>query len=443
VPSATTETRIVPQTFWSKVRNATRLLPKKQETRGALDNLAGVSDFGQPQSWLLNFLGLPSKSGAAVSHTTAMNIPTVYACVNILSEAMATIPLRLYRKTANGREEATDLDLYDLMVTSPDGFRTAFEWRRFMQACLSWRGNAYSRIYRNTYGEPERIIPLNPEFVSIWPQADGTALYRYKSENIPFTDIVHLKGLSTNGWIGHSPITLMREALGLALTTEEHASRHFANGATPGGLLVVPKNLTSQQLEELEAQWDTKHRGVGSVNRPMIASGGLDWKQIGLSNEDSQFLASREFQVDEIAMGFRVPVVLIRNTSKASSWGTGIETITQGFVKFTLAPLARSWEQSLDLSLLTYAQRKAGYYFSFDFRSLMRGDAKTRAAFYQTMRNIGAMSVNEIRAEEHFNDLPDNIGDDYRLPFNGTGGAVAAQPAIAKGDEVEAGDDES
>ena len=418
--------------------NAARALFGRGEARGVLDNLDGVSDFGQPQSWLLNFLGLPSKSGAAVSHVTALNLPIVYRCVDFLSATIATMPLKLYRRTANGRDEVRDDPLWDLVHVSPDGFHTAFEWKRQMQGAISLRSNGYSRVFRNTYYEVQSIRPLNPDFVSIWPRADGGAVFRYRDENIPSEDIIHIKGLTNNGWVGLSPVVLGREAIGLGLTLEEFASRFFSNGAAPGGILISPKSLTQDQVDNLAAQWDERHRGVGASNRPAVVWGGIDWKPIGVNAEQAQLLGVREFQDTEIAMIFGIPSVLIKDTSKVSSWGSGIQQIVQGFVKFTLSPIARNWEEKLNLVLLTQKQRASGLYFRFDFDSLLRGDEAARAAFYQVMRNIAAMSVNEIREKEHLNELPDHIGGNFQLPFNGSGGATKPQegdsePAAAGG----------
>lgn len=418
--------------------------PRRMEQRGGLDNLSGVSDFGNPQSWLLTFLGLPSKSGAAVSHVTAMNVSVVYRCVTLLANIIGTLPLRLYQRTAgNSREEARAHPLWDLMTVSPDGFHSDFEFRQFMQGCLSLRGNAYALLTRDRHFAVTNIEAVRPDFITIWPQADGTAIYRFKGKNYPWYNVLHLRGLTSNGYLGNSPITMLREPIGLAMTTEEHASRFFANGAAPGGILTSPKSLGDKQLADLRAEWDMQHRGVGSTNRPMIAYGGLDWKQISIDPEDAQLLQARKFQIEEIARAFGVPLVLLGSTEKATSWGTGIEQFNRGFIDYTLAPLAKGWEKSLDLLLLSREERAAGFYFGFDFRALMRGDAAARAAFYTAMRNIGAMSVNEIRAEEHMNDLPDEIGDNYRLPFNGVGGAAPAQPEEAKvGAQDEPDDDD-
>lgn len=398
-----------------------------------------ASDLINPTSWLSAFFnGAKTKSGACVNHNTALTVTTVLRCVSLRSGALGRLPLGLYQKTAAGREEITDHPLYSIIKTSPDGIRTAFSWRQSMEAWALLRGNGYSRIRRNRFFEIEAIEWMSPVEVENWVTPAGMPYYRYRGEVLRTDDVFHHRNFSLDaGLTGLSTVTLMREQIGLALSTQEHGSRFFSNGASPGVVLVAPLSATAEQLKVIRAEIDKNNVGVGNSNKPFLAYGGLDVKPISLSMADSQFLESRKFDVEEIARAFGVPPHLVGQSEKSTSWGTGIESMNRGFVDWTLSDQLKAFEQECDLQLLTEQERRSGMYFKFNLKALLAGSASERAAFYRTMREIRAININEIRRAEDMNDLPDNIGDNPREDFNTASGKVPAQTTAQTNNPIE------
>lgn len=416
----------------SRVHQGRDIHASRAERRGY-----STSSLQNPSPSLLNALGFPVKSGATVNPETAMNVSAVYACVQILSSAIARLPLRIMRKTPGGCEEVTDHPACDLVKHTPDGVRTAYAWRQMMDATTLLRGNAPAFIKRNAYFEPEALGWMNPLQFEIWQTPEGVPFYRYRGQVLNSYDVLVHKELSLDGIRGMSPVTAMREQIGLAITTQEHGARHFSNGASPGVVLTAPLSATKAQMDMIRDEVQKNHGGVGNAGKPFIAYGGIEVKTVSLSNADSQFLESRKFDIEEIARAYRVPLVLLQSTEKSTSWGTGIEQLNRMFIDWSLAPRLSAWEGELNLALLSRQNRDSGLYFKFDTSELTAGSNADRAAYYKAMRDIGAMSINDVREAERMNDLPADqvddaghpIGDKYLVPFNGSGGTAAKPDA--------------
>ena len=396
-----------------------------------------VSSLKNPSDTLINSFGLAVKSGALVNSDTAMNVSSVYACVQIISAIIARLPLRLERKTSAGCDEVVDHPACRLIQRTPDGVRTSFAWRQMMEATALLRGNSPARIIRNNFFEPERIGWMNPMQFEIWQTPDGEPFYRYRGDILRTYEVLNHKELSLDGIRGISPVTAMREQIGLAIVTQEHGARHFSNGASPGVVLTAPLSATKLQMDQIRDEVSKNHGGVGNAGKPFIAYGGLTVSTIALSNADSQFLESRKFDIEEIARAYRVPLHLLQSTEKTTSWGSGVEQLNRAFVDYSLADRLVRWEEELNLGLLSTADQDDGLFFKFDVSALVSGSSKDRADYYQVMRNIGAMSVNDVREAEHMNDLPAPFGENYTLPFNGNGGSNAADNPAAKADAAD------
>jgi HK97 family phage portal protein len=389
------------------------------------------SSISAPSDRLLQSLGYPVKSGATVNADTAINVSTVYACAQLLSGVLARLPLRLLDTTSAGYDVITDHPACKLVQRTPDGFRTAFAWRQMMELGALLRGNAPSFIERNAYFEPSALRWMNPALFEIWRTQAGDPFYRYNGAVLNFGDVLVHKEMSLDGISGISPITAMREQIGLAITTQEHGSRYFSNGASPGVVLTAPLGATKEQMDRIRDEVAKNHGGVANSGKPFVAYGGLTVSTVSLSNADSQFLESRAFDVEEIARAFRVPTHLV-NGKGASSWGTGIETMNRAFLDYSLRDRLTRFEDELNLSLLSEKDKDDGLYFKHDVSELTVGTALERAQTHQIYRNIGVESINDARKAEGMNDLPDNIGDRYDLPFNGNGGTNAADAASQK-----------
>jgi len=391
-----------------------------------------TSSINAPSDRLLQALGYPVKSGAVINSDTALTISSVYACTQIISGIIARLPIRLLQTTASGVEEVRDHAACPLIQLSPDGYRTPFAWRQMIESAALLRGNGFSRIIRNQFFEPVALKWLHPVKVEVWMTADGTPFYRHNGEVLQTTDVFHHKEMSLDGITGLSPVTCMREQMGLAITTQEHGSRYFSNGAAPGIVLMAPLGATKAQMDQIRDEVNKNHGGVANSNKPFVAYGGLTVSTVSLSNQDSQFLESRKFDIEEIARAYRVPLHLLQSTEKTTSWGSGVEQLNRAFVDYSLADRLTRWEQELSMALLTEKDRASGMFFKFDTDELTRGTALERAQTHQIYRNIGVESINDVREAEHMNDLPDNIGDRYDMPFNGNGGTNAADAAQDK-----------
>lgn len=399
-----------------------------------------TSSLDRPSMRLLDALGLKSSAGINVTSEIAATVPTFHACAGLLSDMIGMLPCKLYRKTASGREEQSDHPAARLISISTGSHHTPFELRQLTQQGPCYGGNGFIRVWRDSYFEPQELEWLRPCDVEIKTYREGgrrRVAYAVEGVKEPLTraNIIHVRSLSSDGVSGISPVRALRESLGLSVAQRTQAGSLMANGARFPGILSSPPNVTPEQLEDARKEWAKRQEGSENVGRTPVLRG--DWKYTavqGMSMADAEFLESRKFERTEIATMFRIPEILLGNSDKTSSWGTGIETITNGFLAFSLNPWLINWEQALAITLLSEKEKAAGYYFRFTREALLQVAKEAQARFFREMRDIGVYSVNDIRAKLEENDLPDAIGDDYRLPFNGSGGAPAS--AVVEPDET-------
>lgn len=379
---------------------------------------------------LIEALGATSSSGASVNETSATTVPIVMSCVGVLADMIGMLPCKVYRKTADGREEATDHPAHRLISSSPGSLHTPYELRRQAMTGVGLGGNGYIRVFRNSYFEPAELqwvrpCDVRPELIK---RRDGRMFgaYHLDGEREPLTrsDIVHVHALSTNGITGISPVRALRESIGLSITQREQVGRIYANGARFPGYFVSPQTINKTQLEDFRSELNRNNVGTENAGRQPALWGGWDYKSVnGMSLADAEFLESRKFERTEIATLYRTPEVLFGNSDKASSWGTGIETLTNGFLAFSLNPWLVNWEQSLNYTLLTEDEKRAGYYFRFTREALLQVALEAKAKFFREMRDIGVYSPNDVRAKLEENSIPG--GEKYNTPFNGSGGTAA------------------
>lgn len=369
-----------------------------------------------PEDWLLRSFGAMS-GGVIVNEDSALTVSAIYACVRILAESVASLPLKLYQKKGSERHEASNLGIYHLIKEEPNGFQTSFEFREMMQGHLGTRGNAYAKIIRDNRGTPIQLEPLHPASVSVHRSDELGIIYKVKGEVLDQYNVLHLKGLSSDGLNGLSPIALMRDTVGLALNSQKHGLNLYQNGAQPGGVLETAANMSKDQVDAFRKQWNEAHQGASKSGTTAILHSGLTWRDIGFNNVDAQYIESRKFDVEEIARAYRIPLHLLQSTEKSTSWGSGIEQQNIGFLEYTLRPWLVRWEQSLNRSLLTERQKANGFYFRFNLDALLRGDFKTRAEGYRTLIESGVMSINEVRAKEEWNPIGEE-GDKHYRPLN-------------------------
>lgn len=392
-----------------------RNLPEKRST------IENVGDLKQGR--ILQIIGQPSASGANVNENTSLSVAAVTACVSLIADMVAKLPIYLYRPTNNGPEEVKNHVAIQLVGGIPSELHTSFELRQLMETGKGLGGNGYARVFRDSsyqIGELQWLRPcdVEPKMVK---RGNGKRFVAYEiadeSEIFSRADIVHVRQLSKDGVRGLSPISLLRDSIGTAMSQTQAAGSLMKNGAKFPGFLVTQSILPQEKIDDAREQWEAKYSGAGNSGRVPILNGTFDFKQTnGMSMVDAQFLESRRFELQEIARIYRVPPFMIGD-STASNWGTGIEQQTLGFLNFCLDPHLRGWEQSIALTLLTTAEQKAGYYFQFDRDELANVALEARANFYKAMREMKVFSPNDVRAELGYEKISaEQGGDDYENP---------------------------
>jgi HK97 family phage portal protein len=364
-----------------------------------------------------------SSSGKNVNERSAMQMTAVYACVRILSEAIAGLPLHLYRYSDEGsKEKAVDNPLYFLLHDEPNEEMTSFVFRETLMTHLLLWGNAYAQIIRNGKGSVMALYPLMPNKMEVDRDENGQIIYKYnrskdeantKEEGtvvLESADVLHIPGLGFDGLVGYSPIAMAKNAIGMAIACEEFGSKFFANGASPSGVLEHPGIL--KDPARVRDSWNAAYGGSANSHKVAVLEEGMKYTPISISPNEAQFLETRKFQINEIARIFRVPPHMVGDLEKSSF--SNIEQQSLEFVKYTLDPWVIRWEQSLSRALLTQDEKKT-YFFKFNIDGLLRGDYQSRMNGYAVGRQNGWMSANDIRELENMDRIPEELGGDLYL----------------------------
>lgn len=373
---------------------------------------------GSPTPQLLDALGVtPSSTGITITPQRAMALTVVHACVRVLANAVASLPLPVYKRLLPaGKEEAPAHPLYRLLHDRPNPEMSSFTFRETLQHHLSLWGNAYAEKEFDGAGRVIALWPLLP---------DRTRAIRHNGEKVYVTNVnhkevgldadrvLHIPGLGFDGLQGYSPLALARQSMGLAAATEEFGARFFGNGSRPGGVLTSSKKLSPEAKANLRESWERIQGGLSGAQRTAILEDGLDWKAMGIPNDEAQFLETRKFQVSEIARFYGVPPHMVGDLEKATF--SNIEQQGIEFVTHTVRPLVIRWEHILNWELFSESDR-GKYYAKFLLIGLMRGDSAARGTYYNQMWNVGALSINDIRELEDMN--PVDGGDQRFVPLN-------------------------
>ena len=368
--------------------------------------------------------GNANTTGRPVTPATAVGSTAVWAAVRIISESIATLPLRVYERSTDGRTIATQHPLYPILHDRPNPRQTAVEYREQQLASLLLWGNAYTWIDRWPSGRPRNLWPLRPDRVTV--KIDVT------SENDPVPnlvyvvsthdggqkvyasdDILHVRGLSSDGMLGLSPIAVHRDAVGLEQAEREFAGRFFGNNGRPGGVLKVAGRLSNDAAVRLKQSWETAHRGLENAHRVAVLEEGIEWQSMGMPLQDAQFVEQRRFSIEEIARIFRVPLHLMGDLQRATY--SNIEHQSIEFVVHTIRPWCVRLEQAY--ATLLYPSERQALYVEHSVDALLRGDIKSRYDAYAVARQWGWLSVNEIRALENLNSVGVD-GDSLIQPLN-------------------------
>jgi HK97 family phage portal protein len=366
--------------------------------------------------------GVNTAAGIAVTPDSAMREAAVYACVRVLAESVAQLPLFVYRRRkSGGKDKASDHSLYEILHTRPNRWQTSFEYRESLMGSVTLRGNAVSRIVATGGGGVSELIPLMPDRVKIFRAPDGRRAYRYRPESgqdeiLLQNEVLHVPGLSIDGLSGLAPITYHRETVGASLALREFGSRLFKNGTHIGTVFEHPNKLTESSQKNLKKSLDDNFSGVANANKSIILEEGMKIAKLGMTSEDAQYLESRKFSRSEIASIFRVPLYKIAgDTESTKGWST-LEQQSTDFVTDTLMPWLVRIEQAIARDLLTATDRRNGIFAEFNVMGLLRGDAAARSAYYTARFNTGSLSPNQIRELE--NENPQDGGDVAFVPMN-------------------------
>ncbi|WP_374832968.1 phage portal protein [Paenochrobactrum pullorum] len=343
-------------------------------------------------------------AGEIITERNVLALSAVWACVNLISGTISSLPLMIYRTNADGsRDVASDHPLYAVLHDSPNYDQTAVDFWDFIAASVELWGNGYARVDRSV-GNVRALTPILPALMSVQKKQNGDLIYKWtedgKANEATDRDILHIRGFGGNPLGGASTLFFGRRVFGLSQAAERSAGSMFENGLRPSGVLKFDKWLTDEQREVAEQKLAAKI-GSGNAGKPIVLEGGTEWQQLTITPEDAQMLESRSFSIEEICRFFGVPPHMVGHTSKSTSWGSGIEAQTLGFQKFTLRRRLKRIEQALMKQLLTPADKAAGVIIEFNQEGLLRGDTVGRARFYQQMTAIGAMTINEVRALEN------------------------------------------
>lgn len=366
-----------------------------------------------------------ANSGEKVDEQSAMQISTVYACVRLLAETVAALPLHLYRYTddGKGKESAFDHPLYRILYRQPNDEMSSFIWRETMMTHLLLWGNAYSQIIRDGRNNVLGLYPLLPENVEVDRDEHGQLYYIYhaytdevpgeQNQDIYFRkeEILHIPGLGFNGLVGFSPIAMMKNSLGTTLAVEKYGASFFKNGAQPSGVLEHPGVLKDPQ--KIRDNWTAVYGGANNAHRVAVLEEGMAYKAISLPPEDSQFLSTRQFGVEEICRIFRVPPHMVQSLEHATF--SNIEHQSIDFVVHTLTPWLVRFEQAIIKDLLLEEEQDV-LFPKFNVDGLLRGDYQSRMNGYATGISNGFLSPNDIHRLENMDLIPaEEGGDDYYL----------------------------
>ncbi len=357
-------------------------------------------------------------AGELVTEGSSMALSAVWACANLISGTISSLPFMVYRPNNAGFNEVDKTHpLYRVLHDSPNYDQSAVDFWDYIQLSLDLFGNAYADVIRNSDKQVIALRPVKPDTMSVTRTPEGPLRYRWtengKSYDRQDRNVLHIRGPGGDPLSGMSVLTVGRQTFSAAIAADRAAAGMFRNGMRPSGILSFAEWLSPENRQIAHENLSQKYLGAVNAGRPFIAEGGMTYQQLSISPEDAQMLETRGFSVEEICRFFGVPPVMIGHTSKTTSWPTGVEQQVLMFQKFTLRRRIKRIEQAVTMQLLSSDDRARGVSVEFNLEGLLRGDSAARASFYQTMTQIGGMTINEVRRLENL--PPVDGGDEVRM----------------------------
>jgi len=360
-------------------------------------------------------------AGGSVSDGRALGVAAVWACVRLLATAVAMLPLALYRRDGERNTLVDDHPVHDLLAERPNSWQTPFEFKQMALVHLLMRGNFYAEkvVFR---GKVTDLLPLNPAFMEPKILPDGRLAYIYRGPNgrtVPYkqSEILHIRGLTTDGIKGLSVLQAAKRAVSVAAKLEMHTAGLMDNGTRPSGALETDQELNEEAFKRLREDFENNYVGAGNAGRPLILEAGLKWKQLSLSAVDAQFIDQRKYTRAEIAMFFGVPPHMIGDIERGTSWGSGIETQNLGFLVHTLMPYLVNITQACERDLL-HPDDRSNFVLKFDTSLLTRADFGARQTGLQIQKRNGVISINEWRKIEGLDPLAEDGANDHKADPN-------------------------
>jgi len=344
-------------------------------------------------------------AGEVVTASSSMALSAVWACAHLVSGTISSLPFEVHRRGAQGFSNVDDRHpLHRVIYDSPNYDQTALDFWDYLNLSIELWGNAYAQVERS--GERvTALYPVHPEFMAVRRLGTGALEYRWTRDGRYYTgtdrDVLHIRGPGGEPLGGMSTLQFGRQAFSSALAADRAASGMFSNGLRPSAVVKFKEWLKPEQREMIEAKLVDKYMGAMNAGRPFVAEGGVEYQQLSISPEDAQMLGSRQLAVEEICRYFGVPPVMIGHAGGSTAWPTSVEQQGLIFQKFTLRRRIKRIEQAVAKQLLSPADRAAGVSVRINMEALLRGDSASRSAFYQTMTQIGAMTINEVRGREN------------------------------------------
>ena len=374
-----------------------------------INKLAGYTLISDSGSW--TYTGI-STTGQNVNQASSMTYSAVWAAVRAISEGVASLPLQVFRRGHDGsRSKANDHPLYRILHDQPNPEMSALTFREtLMGHALVW-GNGYAEIVRDkNSGRVQQLWPLDPSQVEPVRDENGELFYKYGSVIFLPAEILHIKGLSFDGVKGYSVIAQAKNSIGLGMAVEEFGSTFFGQGGKPAGVISVPGKLNSEAIQNMRKSWEDMHATVKNAHRVAILQNGVTYQTIGTPPDDAQWIASRQFQLQEVARWFKIPASKI---GAGAGTYSSLEQDNLAFLQETLRPWLIRWEQEINFKLISSLDQ---LYAEHNQDALLRGDTAGRSAFYASALSWGWLSRNDVRALEN---LPPFIGGDaYMIPKN-------------------------
>ncbi|NQX67973.1 phage portal protein [Paenibacillus alba] len=396
------------------------------EKRGALVDLPYESDFTNPKDWLLDLMGgTKTQSGERVTPETAILNSNVYTCASILGGDVGKLPIQIYRSKKGGLERDSSHPVAILLGERPNKYMSAYTFKETMMLHMATWGNAYAFIEWDDNGRPAALYPMHPALTDIrFDPTTGDLWYvttipqagNGEQRKLRASDVFHLKAIGTNGLKGITPISVIREKIGIQQSSEKFLGAFYSNGTTTSGILKIPTQLDKPAKDKAREEWQKLQSGLTNAHKIAILDAGMDYQSLGMPLADAQFIETQRFGISEVAKIYKIPGYKLGVLDGAKF--SNMENQSGEYVKSTLQPIFVNWEQEIHYKMFSPPERKV-YYAKFNVMSELRGDSTSRAAFYKEMIGMGVYNINEVRDMEDKDNMGD-MGDKHLVSLNYT-----------------------